>query len=352
MFFNIAGSSDDLVLQIKKKMPQLSIIIINYKSAQLICECVQSIYAQNSLLNFEIIVVDNNSCDGSKEKILSLFPEIVWIEMNYNSGFARANNEGIRKSNANVVLLLNGDTIIENNAIEKCFEHFQFSEYVACGVQLLNVDRTPQISGNYAMNGGLNYLLPLPFLGNLLKSFANIFGVKKPNVPNASGITEVDWINGAFLMVKKPAIQKAGLMDEDFFLYAEEAEWCSRLKKTGKLCIYGDINIVHLQGETSNETFGSSGKGYMNLFDKKGRQIMLSNLVRIRKEFGIGWFVFILAIYTLEIPIFFLGVIFSKIFSSKKYSFLQTKSYAENVFSIIRLSPKIISNQPYFYKVL
>lgn len=333
-------------------MPQLSIIIINYKSAQLICDCVKSIYAQNSSFNFEIIVVDNDSKDGSKEKILGIFPEIIWIEMNYNSGFARANNEGIKKSKSNVVLLLNGDTIIENNAIEKCFNLFQFSEYVACGVQLLNADRTPQISGNYAMKGGLNYLLPLPFLGNVLKSFANVFGVKKPNVPDASAIVEVDWINGAFLMVKKPAIQKAGLMDEDFFLYAEEAEWCSRLKKVGKLCIYGDINVIHLQGETSNETFGSSGKGYMNLFDRKGLQIMLSNLVRIRKEFGVGWFVFILSVYTFEIPIFFIGVLISKIFFSNKYSFTAAKNYTSNVFKIINLSPTIINSRPHFYKVL
>jgi hypothetical protein len=333
-------------------LPQLSIIIINYKSAQLICDCVKSIYAQNSSFNFEIIVVDNDSKDGSKEKILGIFPEIIWIEMNYNSGFARANNEGIKKSNSNVVLLLNGDTIIENNAIEKCFNLFQFSEYVACGVQLLNADRTPQISGNYAMKGGLNYLLPLPFLGNLLKSFANVFGVKKPNVPDASAIVEVDWINGAFLMVKKPAIQKAGLMDEDFFLYAEEAEWCSRLKKVGKLCIYGDINVIHLQGETSNETFGSSGKGYMNLFDRKGLQIMLSNLVRIRKEFGVGWFAFILSVYTFEIPIFFIGVLISKIFFLNKYSFTAAKNYTSNVFKIINLSPTIINSRPHFYKVL
>ena len=333
-------------------MPELSIIIINYKSAQLICDCVQSIYAQNSSFNFEIIVLDNDSKDGSKKKILGLFPNIIWIEMNYNSGFARANNEGIKKSNSNVVLLLNADTIVENNAIEKCFNNFQFSEYVGCGVQLLNPDGSPQISGNYAMKGGLNYLLPLPFLGNLLKSFANSLNVKKPNVPEASGVVEVDWINGAFLMVKKPAIQKAGLMDEDFFLYAEEAEWCSRLKKVGKLCIFGDIHIIHLQGETSNETFASSGKGYMNLFDRKGLQIMLSNLVRIRKEFGIGWFIFILLVYTFEIPVFFIGVLISKIFFSNKYSFTAAKNYAINVFKIIRLSPTIINARPHFYKVL
>jgi GT2 family glycosyltransferase len=335
-----------------KNLLQLSIIIINYKCQQLVINCIRSIYEQNSPFSYEIIVVDNNSEDGSEEKITGLFPAIVWIGMAYNAGFARANNEAIRRSAGEVVLLLNPDTIIENNAIEKCYRLFYHSKYVACGVQLLNVDRTPQISGNYAMKGGLNYLLPLPFLGNALKFFAAMLKVKKPNVPDAAGLVEVDWINGAFLMAKKSVINNAGLMDEDFFLYAEEAEWCSRLRKFGKLCIYGDLKIIHLQGETSNEVFESSGKGYFNLFDRKGLQIIVSNLVRIRKEFGILWFLFILSFYLFEIPVFFLGVIISKIFLSKKYSFLQVKNYAANMFNIIRLSPVIIRNKPHFYKVL
>ena len=331
---------------------QLSIIIINYKCGQLIIDCLQSIITQNSTFTYEIIIVDNNSNDGSKENIINLFPHIVWVEMNYNSGFARANNEGIRMSKGDTVLLLNPDTIIENNAIEECYQSLYKSNYIACGVQLLNVDRTPQISGNYIMKGGLNYLLPLPYLGNILKSIAAFIKLKKPNVPDAKGTVEVDWINGAFLMVKKIAINKVELMDEDFFLYAEEAEWCSRLKKEGKLCVFGDINIIHLQGETSNEAFSSSGKGYFNLFDKKGMQIMLSNLVRIRKEFGIGWFLFILIFYTVEIPVFCVGVTISKLFFSKKYSFKQVNNYAKNIFNIIKLSPTIIGNKPHFYKVL
>jgi hypothetical protein len=103
---------------------QLSIIIVNYKSAQLVCDCLQSVYAQNAQFSFEIIVVDNDSADGSKEKITALYPEISWLQMGYNSGFARANNEGIRKSNGEIVLLLNSDTIIENNGIEACYNHF------------------------------------------------------------------------------------------------------------------------------------------------------------------------------------------------------------------------------------
>ena len=150
---------------------QLSIIIINYKSVQLVIDCLQSIFNQNSKITCEIIVVDNDSKDNSREKIKNIFPGARYMGMNYNSGFARANNEAIKKADGEVVLLLNADTIIENNAIEKCYNSFINSEYVACGVQLLNVDGTPQISGNYVMRGGLNYLLPLPFLGSRVKIY-------------------------------------------------------------------------------------------------------------------------------------------------------------------------------------
>ena len=188
-----------------------------------------------------------------------------------------------------MVLLLNSDTIILDSAISKSYELFEASEYVACGVQLLNRDGSPQISGNYFFKGGLNVLLPLPYLGNFYKWLGESLKIQKPNIPEASDAVEVAWINGAYLMVKRDAISKAGLLDEDFFLYAEEAEWCSRLKKYGKLCIFGQYHIIHLQGVTANQTFKSDDKGYYNLYDRKGRQIMVSNFLRIRKHLCCGW---------------------------------------------------------------
>jgi len=332
----------------------LSIIIVNYKSATLIIECLRTIYARTKNIDFEIIIVDNDSKDNSKESILSTYPAVRWIGMDCNAGFARANNEGIRQSKAEVVLLLNPDTLVNDDAIDKCYRLFINSPFVACGVQLLNPDLSPQISGNYFVKGGLNYLLPLPYFGHVVKSLGILFKAKKPNVPNAESTVEVDWINGAFLMVKKSAIQHAGLLDEDFFMYAEETEWCSRLKKEGKLCIFGELKVIHLQGETALSTFNSSDKTYANLFDRKGLQIMLSNMVRIRKQFGIGWFLLMLAFYVFEIPIFLFGFLFSKIFygSQAKYHFSQCKGYSRNVIYVLKMMSRIISNKPYFYKVL
>lgn len=302
--------------------------------------------------NCEIFVVDNDSGDQIEGLLKLEWPSVKFIQMGYNSGFARANNAAISCSTGDAVLLLNSDTIVLSNAVEGCFDDLMKSKFLAAGVQLLNEDNSPQISGNFAMKGGLNYLLPLPFLGGFLRMIAMSIGVKKPNVPLATDNVEVDWINGAFLMVKREAIEKAGLLDEDFFLYAEEAEWCSRIKKHGKLCVFGNHQVIHLQGESAGEAFGSDAKGYQNIFDKKGYQIMLSNFVRIRKEFGVLWFCLHLLINLLEIPIFAVGVLIQAIFQRKKYTTHQLYGFADNVLKVLKLSPKIFRNSPYFYKVL
>jgi GT2 family glycosyltransferase len=332
----------------------ISIIIVNYKTPGLLVDCLHTVFVPPLSIPVEVIVVDNASGDNSKEIVTTAFPQVKWIQLSYNAGFARANNEGIRQAKGEVVLLLNSDTLVEDNAIENSYRQFIASDYVACGVQLLNADRSPQISGNYSIRGGLNYLLPLPYMGNLLKWVANLAKVKKPNVPDSSSLVEVDWINGAFLMVKKTAIDKAGLMDEDFFLYAEETEWCSRLRKTGKLCIYGQYKVIHLQGETTNKAFGSSGKGHYNLYDRKGLQIMLSNFVRIRKEFGAGWYLFMLFCYTIEVPIYFILSFFENLFRLRNpfRDFSRAARYTMNVGKLWKFMPAILSNKPAFYKVL
>lgn len=332
----------------------LSIIIVNYKTPKLLSDCLTTIVNATRDISYEIIVADNYSNDNSEDIILSQFPFVKWIQMSYNAGFARANNEAIRQSKGDVVLLLNSDTLNTNNAVELCYKEFASSNYVACGVQLLNKDGSPQISGNYVMRGGLNYLLPLPYLGNIVRWLGYRLNVKKTNVPDAKNEEEVDWINGAFLMVKKRATEQAGLMDEDFFLYAEEAEWCGRLKKFGKLCIYGQFNVIHLQGETANQTFGSSGRGYYNLYDRKGLQIMLSNFVRIRKQFGLFWFLVQLLLYSVSVPLYFFLSFFDNLFHLRNpfADFLPAYKFLKNVSSLWRFTPTIVANKPYFYKVL
>jgi GT2 family glycosyltransferase len=333
---------------------QLSIIIVNYNAGKFITDCINSTLQFSSAKEFEWIIVDNNSSDGSKSSLLKTFPFIKWIDMNYNAGFARANNAGIKVAAGNIILLLNPDTIIIDDCIDKCLQRFINDNAIACSPQLINTDRSPQITGNYFMKGGLNHLLPLPYLGKLLRSIAFLFKAKKTNVLAAATRQKVDWINGAFLMVKKSVIEKAGLMDEDFFLYAEESEWCSRLKKFGDLVVYGDLKIIHLQGEIINAETASPGKGYFNLYDKKGLQLIVSNNLRIRKQYGIGWYLFNLIIYLIEIPVFFICSFFNNLIHLKNpfYNWRLINGFTKNVFILVKLSPMIITLKKYFYKML
>ena len=331
----------------------LTVLLVNYKTPQLLLDCLQSIYKFDTS-NLEIIVIDNDSKDETELLLNNKFPKVIFKQMGYNAGFARANNEGIKICKGDNILLLNTDTIILDDAVNKCNLLLSSSNFVAAGVQLLNEDGSPQISGSYIMKGGLNYLLPLPYVGKILKAVANVFGAKKPSIAFTKDTIEIDWINGAFLMVKKEVLKSSGLLDEDFFLYAEEAEWCSRIKKNGKLCILGSLNVLHLQGESAKDAFDSDAKGYFNLFDKKGLQIIVSTLVRIRKQFGLVWFLFIASVYFFTIPVFFIGTLITSIIylGKQKYSFGEAFSFSINMWKVLKYIPKIILNKPYFYKVL
>ncbi|MBA2762167.1 MAG: glycosyltransferase family 2 protein [Segetibacter sp.] len=334
-------------------MTDLSIIIVNHNSANLIIDCLRSVYQFTRWVNFEIIVVDNSN-DTNKAEVLRQFSNVCWIDMNYNAGFARANNAGIRISKGEVVLLLNPDTIVIDNTIADCYNRLQQTNYIAAGVQLLDINNQPQISGSFFVKGGLNHLLPIPYWGSFIRWLGYKTKRKIPNVQKAKDVEEVDWISGAFLMVKKQAIENAGLLNEDFFLYAEEVEWCSRLKKAGKLCIFGNLHIIHLEGATINKSENLEEKGYYNLYDKKGLQLMVSNHVRVRKQYGTGWFLILLLNFTLGLFIYFVCSFFYRLLTLKNpfKEWKKVAAFANNVWKLWQLSPIIISNKPYFYKML
>jgi GT2 family glycosyltransferase len=332
----------------------LSIIIVNYNTDALIIDCIDTIIKQTQDTAYEIIVVDNLSAAGSLDKILAAHPSVKGIQMGYNAGFSRANNAGLKAATGEYLLLLNPDTLILDRALDRCVQRFSTSSQIACGVQLLNPDHTTQISGNYFMKGGLNHLLPLPYWGGLLRWIGYKLNTKVPNVQEAKAVHEVDWISGAFLMVKKEVLGKAGYMDEDFFLFAEEVEWCSRIHKLGVLAIYGDINIIHLQGESTGEAFDSAEKGYYGLYDRKGLQVMLSNHLRVRKQFGVGWYMVLLLNYTFAVPVFFFGSIIEGVFRLRNpFRYMKlVAGLTKNVAVLWRFTPTIIRNKPHFYKVL
>ena len=333
----------------------LSIIIINYKSAALVLNCLESIYQQTHQYSFEVIVVDNDSQDDCRERIFQKYEKVYWLQMGYNAGFARANNAGINISSGEFILLLNADTIILDGAIDKSIKLLQQQkDAVGCGVQLLNTDGSNQISGARNSLAGLNTLLPLPYLGNLIRFLGYRFNSAIPSVEHVNDKIEVDWIVGAFILIRKTVLLKSGLLDEDFFMYIEELEWCGRLKKHGKLYLFADPKVIHLLGGTSNDFYSTTEKqNSKNIWNKKGRQIIVSNLLRTRKQFGIGWFLLFYCVYVFEIPAFLFCLIISKIIMPKRtpYSWNNFKMYVTNIWILSGYFPKMLCNKPHFYKV-
>jgi GT2 family glycosyltransferase len=332
--------------------PPLSIIIVNYRSHELVNESIASVKQFNNG-DIEFIVVDNASGDGSREKILGRHPDVRWIDMGYNAGFARANNSGMKSARHELYLLLNPDTIAIDDSISRCAIQLSNSEYAAAGVQLLNPDHSPQISGNFFIRGGLNHVLPIPYWGGFIRWLGYQTKSKVPNVKLAAEVEEVDWISGAFLMVKKTSVQQAGMMDEDFFLYAEEVEWCSRLRKVGRLCIFGKLKIIHLESGSINTDLQMEEKGYYNLFDKKGLQLMVSNHLRVRKQYGVGRFLFLLLNYSWGVVVFFVASTIHRLLTLRNPfgDWKRVGAFASNVVRLWALAPKIIANKRHFYKM-
>lgn len=316
--------------------------------------CIESIYKGTHRYTFEIIVVDNDSGDDSESKIRSAFPNTRWIQSGYNAGFARANNTGMRVAAGDCILLLNADTIIVENALDKTIDLFKSSTgAAACGVQLLNPDGSYQVSGAYFKKGGLNILLPLPYLGRFVRYMGYKLKTKIPSVTEVVAIQEVDWIVGAFIMIKKDILEKAGLLDEDFFMYAEEIEWCARLGKHGKLYLFKEPEIIHIGGGTSGDYYNTDNDNSNNLWSKKARQIIVSRLLQIRKQFGAFYYLLIVFIFMAEIPVFLAGYLFEKIFRGRaaKYKWENVSGYINNMGYVLKYFFRILFNNPFFYKV-
>jgi GT2 family glycosyltransferase len=333
----------------------LSIILVNYKSPQLVLDCVQSIYEQTKAISFEILIVDNASADNSKEIITTAYPKVKWIQLDYNAGFARGNNAAIKVAAGELILLLNTDTIVVENALDKAVALFkQEKNIAACGVQLLNTDGSNQISGAHFVKGGLNLLLPLPYLGKFIRYWGYKLKTRVPSITSIEDKVVVDWIVGAFILTSKSIIEKAGMLDQDFFMYAEEIEWCSRLQKQGEMYLFAEPKVIHIGGGTSGDFYDTTeSENGKNMWNRKGRQVLVSLVLRIRKQYGLLWYFIMLALLTIEIIIFPLGLLIENILTlgKAKYQWLSVKNYFVNVLHLYKYLPKMIGNKPYFYKV-
>ncbi len=218
----------------------------------MLLDCIASLYQTVRNANFEIFVVDNASSDGSVEAIQQAFPSVAVIANRANEGFARANNRALRLMQGRYAVLLNSDTLMKDGALEKLLTFMDSRPDAGmCGPQLLNADgsdqtsygRFPTVLDEFTSKTLIRILAPRMYRDRY-----------KPAHAKQSGPIPVDFIIGACMVARREAIALAGMLDEDYFFFYEEIDWCRRMGNAGWLVYHvPDARIVHFGGGSTRE---------------------------------------------------------------------------------------------------
>ncbi|MDO8426270.1 MAG: glycosyltransferase family 2 protein [Deltaproteobacteria bacterium] len=218
----------------------ISVVIVSWNAKRFLLECLQSLYSEHEM---EVIVVDNASIDGSPQAVKELFPQAILILNGANAGFAGANNAGIRHSAGRYLCLINSDVTVFRDTLDKMVKYMD--EHPSIGIlgpMVLNPDLTLQRSCRRFPALSSSFLLALG-LGSVFKGLGFF--------PH-DGVRAVEAISGCFMMVRRKAVNEVGPMDERFFLYAEDKDWCRRFRDAGWTNVYYPLaRALHYGGSSS-----------------------------------------------------------------------------------------------------
>lgn len=230
----------------------LSIIIVNYNTKLLTLHCLESVYRSQTAYTYEVILIDNKSTDGSVEAIRSAYPQVHLIANDENVGFGRANNQGIRIAKGRYILLLNSDTIIEPDTLEIMLKFMDEQPRVgAAGCKIVLPDGTLDKA---CRRGFPEPLTTFYYVSGLAKLFPKSphFNSYHMEYLDENESYPIDCLVGAFLMVRREAIEQVGLLDERFFMYFEDTDWCYRMKQAGWVnYYYPKTKILHVKRGSS-----------------------------------------------------------------------------------------------------
>ncbi len=275
----------------------LSVVIVNWNTSEDLKTCLTSLTDRSGILNFEIIVVDNASEDDSVQMVQSKFPEVSIIINKVNLGFAAAVNQGINKAFGRYILILNADIIANFDSLKVLINTLESRKDVgAVAPQLINLDGSLQ----------RGYYRKLPTLMQILLFYTSLskFTFKKPYLvkkylevyfeENATQF-EVEQIPGGCIMIRREVLQTVGLMDESFFLFFEDVDWCYRIRKSGwKLLCMNGVSMIHKGGSSflklDNSIFYGRFLLSLNQFVDKHYSLMsrfLTKLITICDSFFI-----------------------------------------------------------------
>lgn len=230
----------------------LSIVIVNWNGLTVLKDCLASIYASTHEVEFEVIVVDNDSQDDSVAMVRRDFPHVRLVCNSSNLGFAAGNNRGFAVATGRYVLLLNSDTLVLPGAFDKPVQYLDAHPDVgALGCRVEFPDRSFQTSCYRFADPLALFLTRLLPLGAVAKERLNYarYWARQFTEP-----TDVDVVAGCFMMVRREVFRSAGTLDEDFFMYGEDEEWCSRMKRHGWRVVYfPGATIVHIHRFSSKK---------------------------------------------------------------------------------------------------
>lgn len=244
-------------------MMDLSIIIVNWNTKDLLIQCIYSIYSNPPERSFEIIVVDNASHDKSQIAIRNHFPDIKLIENSQNKGFSYANNQGSHIAKGRLLLFLNSDTLISTNTLDEAIKFIDENPEIGClGLKIVNPDGSFQAS--YAKFPTI--LSEVLLATGLARIITGKFAPSPKPIPGEKP-KAVDWISGAFMLIRKQAFFEVSGFNTDYFLYSEEVDLCWRLKEKGwKVYYLPSAQVIHYGGAS---TIQDKKKNYINLYQSK-----------------------------------------------------------------------------------
>ncbi|HCJ6511513.1 TPA: glycosyltransferase family 2 protein [Acinetobacter baumannii] len=260
----------------------VSIIIVNYNTYDLVLQCIESVIKNTKKINYEIIVVDNNSPNREIEKLNEVYPYVKLILNTNNSGFGIANNIGSKAANGKFLFLLNSDTIVLDNSIYNLYKFMVENPCVgACGGNLCDINLKPATSFTRFMPS---------FLSDIDYLFLNMFSkiIYRNNLYYCYSETPIKIngnISGADLMIVKQVFDELGGFDENFFMYYEETDLLFRLRKRKyQTFIVPESKIIHLEGASEtiketrlNWTYESKEKYYLK--NKSKLSLTISNMI-------------------------------------------------------------------------
>ena len=224
---------------------KLSVVIVNYNVRLLLEECLRSVEKALDGIEGDIFVVDNNSSDGSVEYIRERFPEVHLIANKENSGFARANNQAIRMTDAEYILLLNPDTVVYENTLRGCLDFMDaHPEAGGAGVRMLTREGDAAPESRRAVP--TPWVAFLKMMGFTRRYYMSHLPWDKPG--------RIEVVSGAFCLLRHKALDEIGLLDEDFFMYGEDIDLSFRLLKGGWQNWYLPYDIIHYKGESTQKS--------------------------------------------------------------------------------------------------